>query len=68
MILLTFIYSDSPDSTEVSLENFLAFVTGADQLPAAGFDITPKICFCDEDQYPVALTCLLTLTLSRRID
>ena len=45
MILLTFIYSDSPDSTEVSLENFLAFVTGADQLPAAGFDITPKICF-----------------------
>ena len=46
----------------------MTFVTGIARPPATGFDLTPKINFTDEKRYPVASTCLLSLTLSRDID
>ena len=52
----------------MSLGNFMVFVTGTRSPPATGFDSTPTVEFTDEKRYPVASTCLLSLTLSRDID
>ena len=60
--------SDSPDDVGVSLGDFMAFVTGTRSPPATGFGSTPTVEFNDEKRYPVASTCLLSLTLSRDID
>ena len=60
-----FVGTDSPESTEVSLGDFLAFTSGANRPPAVGFEITPSIMFTDDKRLPFVSTCAISLTLPR---
>lgn len=46
----------------VSLGDILQFVSGSNKLPAAGFSTTPSICFTDEECFPRASTCDVSIT------
>lgn len=54
--------------TEVSFEDVLAFTTGAEKVPPAGFDHKIQIQFYDlegSSRLPYVSTCALTLSLPR---
>ena len=53
---------------EVTLGDFLKFVTGADAIPAIGFDLQPTIEFTEEIRYLDSSTCSLVLTISTKYE
>ena len=46
-----FLLCNVSDGRCVSLANLLQFFTGANRVPATGFDMTPKITFTTQDVY-----------------
>ncbi len=63
MQILALNFIDAPESTGVTGENVLAFVTGTNRPPALGFDGTPEIRFTSEERLPTASTCGPSITL-----
>lgn len=59
--------TDNPESTGVSGEDVLAFVTGTNRPPALGFEDTPELMFTDEERLPTASTCAPSLVLPRNV-
>lgn len=49
----------------VSVSDLLSFMSGASKLPAAGFDKTPSIHFMDDNGFPRASTCDLSISFPR---
>ena len=47
----------------VHLSKILSFFTGAESVPALGFDVQPVLTFSPSAIYPTASTCALQLTL-----
>ena len=50
-----------------SLRDIMIFLTGCDLIPPLGFSVTPAIEFTDDEMFPKASTCSLTLTFSRKV-
>lgn len=67
MKLQTFIFHKSLDGRCVSLGNILQFFSGANKLPATGFDESPKIAFTSENRLPSTSTCALKITFPRSL-
>ena len=55
--------TDVPSEIDLRLTDVLAFFSGADKIPLLGFIQMPTLDFCDTSKYPMASTCILTLTL-----
>ena len=55
------------DERPVSLGNILQFFSGANKLPATGFDTVPKIYFTNDECLPCASTCALSITFPRSL-
>ena len=55
------------DGRRVSLGNILQFFSGANKLPATGFDESPKIAFTSENRIPSTSTCALKITFPRSL-
>ena len=48
---------------EVTLNRVLSFITGAEEVPAGGFECPASLYFCPISQFPTASTCALQSTL-----
>jgi len=59
--------TDYPESTAITGEDVLAFVTGTNRLLALEFEDTPELMFTDEKRLPPASTCAPSLVLPRNI-
>ena len=51
------------DIPEVTLNQVLSFFTGAEEVPAGGFECPASLYFSPISQFPTASTCALQLTL-----
>ena len=47
----------------ITLEDLLAFITGASQLPPLGFEHNPTVIFQDGGKYPISSTCSPSISL-----
>ena len=56
-------HADPKETGDLTLEEILSFVTGADKVPPSGFQPSPSITFNQDNVYPKASTCALTLIL-----
>ena len=54
------------EQTNCSLENILAFFTGADRIPPGGFKREGTMTFSSSAKYPTASICFLEMTLPTR--
>lgn len=59
-------YVIKTDDVSLGLEDCLAFFSGANSIPAAGFDDICTLNFSPSNMYPTASTCALVLTLPTR--
>ncbi|KAG5869210.1 hypothetical protein JTB14_006534 [Gonioctena quinquepunctata] len=63
-VLVSSLQPDLNGDCKVSLEDLLAFATGANKIPALDFPMTPAIQFLNDDsRFPKANTCALILCL-----
>ena len=62
-ILNCLIYSGASNQEEISLEDIMIFYSGTDKMPPLGFPHKSKLEFDDDNIYPTASTCSLTLVL-----
>ena len=65
-MLLIFIERQHEATSQVSLSDVLYFMTGSSRIPAAGFNEVPSIIFVNDNCLPVASTCDLSITFSRK--
>ena len=61
--VLLHMHADPKETGDLTLEEILSFVTGADKVPPSGFQPSPSITFNQDNVYPKASTCALTLIL-----
>ena len=66
LIMTIFIITESSSEGKVSLKKILAFFTGGDSIPPAGFHKECTLNFNPSNPYPTASTCALVLTLPTR--
>ena len=67
MVALFILCTDKDDDDlNISLSDILHFMTGSSRIPPAGSHEIPSILFTDDNCLPVASTCDLSLTLSRK--
>ena len=48
---------------DVTLQDILVFFTGSDTIPPLGFPVTASLNFNDQNPYPTASTCSISITL-----